>query len=81
MRRVTLTESEIQLITDALEFKEYVKRERQRVRNLIIKLNEPERLNANGKDEEFHKMMAFKDDEIPIETVEFLDYPDIGMET
>ena len=31
-------------------------------------------------EEEFPETLAFKDDEIPIEDVDFLDYPDIRAE-
>ena len=40
----------------------------------------PKDLNKKCSKEEFHKMMAFNDSEIPIEEVHFLDYPDTRVE-
>jgi len=40
----------------------------------------PEELNRKCTEEEFRKMMTSHNSDIPIETVKFLDYPDIKME-
>jgi len=37
----------------------------------------PPELNKRGTLEEFEQLMKFDDKEIPIDKVEFLDYPDI----
>jgi len=40
----------------------------------------PKELDKKCTKEEFHKMMTSHNSDIPIETVTFLDYPDIDME-
>jgi len=41
----------------------------------------PEALNKKCSEEEFHKMMTSHNSDIPIESVNFLHYPNISLES